>query len=121
MQEKLHHCPLTPGISFCAGVTVTDDNNHNFQVYGHQKFKTGAIRSFGNVLAYVSSFGGSWPTPGTISDEPNVMFNNQVGCKTFCLFLCLISYREQLPMYTDSTCRLWVFFAYGLLVVQCQQ
>ena len=27
------------------------DNNHNFQVYGHQKFKTGAIRSYGNVIA----------------------------------------------------------------------
>lgn len=47
-------------------------------MYGHQKFKTGAIRSFGNVLAYVQDFGGSWKTPGTIADEPNVMFSNKV-------------------------------------------
>eukprot|EP00035_Acanthoeca_spectabilis_P019901 m.430160 g.430160 ORF g.430160 m.430160 type:complete len:990 (+) comp17121_c0_seq1:2833-5802(+) len=54
------------------------DNNHNFQVYGHQKFKTGAIRSFGNVIAYATEFGGKWVTPGTIADEPNAMFDNQV-------------------------------------------
>lgn len=49
------------------------ENNHNFQVYGHQKFKTGAIRSYGNVIAYASEFGGHWKTPGTIADEPNAM------------------------------------------------
>jgi|EP01047_Picozoa_sp_COSAG01_P027988 putative alpha-1,2-mannosidase len=54
------------------------ENNHNFQVYGHQKFKTGAIRSYGNVIAYASEFGGHWKTPGTIEDEPNVMFDNEV-------------------------------------------
>mmetsp|Transcript_6753 Transcript_6753/g.20057 ORF Transcript_6753/g.20057 Transcript_6753/m.20057 type:complete len:924 (-) Transcript_6753:1392-4163(-) len=54
------------------------ENNHNFQVYGHQKFKTGAIRSYGNVIAYASEFGGKWSTPGTIADEPNVMFDNTV-------------------------------------------
>jgi hypothetical protein len=54
------------------------ENNHNFQVYGHQKFKTGAIRSYGNVIAYASEFGGKWKTPGTIADEPNVMYDNQV-------------------------------------------
>ena len=79
------------------------DNNHNFQVYGHQKFKTGAIRSYGNVIACkrarislgvsllifqlgsvislctdASEFGGHWRTPGTIVDEPNAMFDNQV-------------------------------------------
>ena len=53
------------------------ENNHNFQVYGHQKFKTGAIRSYGNVIAYASEFGG-WKTPGTIQDEPNAMFDNKV-------------------------------------------
>ena len=54
------------------------ENNHNFQVYGHQKFKTGAIRSYGNVIAYASEFGGKWKTPGTIADEPNAMFDNKV-------------------------------------------
>eukprot|EP00037_Helgoeca_nana_P024366 m.258539 g.258539 ORF g.258539 m.258539 type:complete len:924 (+) comp26623_c0_seq1:107-2878(+) len=54
------------------------ENNHNFQVYGHQKFKTGAIRSYGNVIAYATEYGGKWNTPGTIADEPNVMFDNQV-------------------------------------------
>ena len=54
------------------------DNNHNFQVYGHQKFKTGAIRSYGNVIAYASEFGGHWRSPGTIADEPNAMFDNSV-------------------------------------------
>lgn len=48
------------------------------QIYGHQKFKTGAIRSYGNVIAYASEFGGKWKTPGTIADEPNAMFDNQV-------------------------------------------
>ena len=43
-----------------------------------QKFKTGAIRSYGNVIAYASEFGGHWKTPGTIADEPNAMFDNQV-------------------------------------------
>ena len=27
------------------------ENNHNLHIYGHQKFKTGAIRSYGNVIA----------------------------------------------------------------------
>ena len=54
------------------------ENNHNFQIYGHQKFKTGAIRSYGNVIAYATEFGGHWKTPGTIADEPNVMFDNKV-------------------------------------------
>ena len=27
------------------------ENNHNFQIYGHQKFKVGAIHSYGNVMA----------------------------------------------------------------------
>jgi hypothetical protein len=67
----------------CAAIDNDDEslryeNNHNFQVYGHQKFKTGAIRSYGNVIAYASEFGGKWRTPGTIADEPNVMFDNQV-------------------------------------------
>ena len=48
------------------------------QVYGHQKFKTGAIRSYGNVIVYASDFGGKWPSPGTILDEPNAMFDNRV-------------------------------------------
>ena len=48
------------------------------KVYGHQKFKTGAIRSYGNVIAYASEFGGHWKTPGTIADEPNAMFDNKV-------------------------------------------
>ena len=47
-------------------------------MYGHQKFKTGAIRSYGNVIAYASEFGGKWKTPGTIADEPNAMFDNKV-------------------------------------------
>jgi hypothetical protein len=54
------------------------ENNHNFQIYGHQKFKTGAIRSYGNVIAYASGFGEKWPTPGTLLDEPNAMFDNRV-------------------------------------------
>ena len=40
------------------------ENNHNFQIYGHQKFKVGAIRSYGNVIAYASGFGEKWKSPG---------------------------------------------------------
>jgi len=54
------------------------DNNHNFQVYGHQKFKTGTIRSYGNVIAYATDYGAKWKTPGTIVDDPNVMYDNKV-------------------------------------------
>jgi hypothetical protein len=54
------------------------ENNHNFQIYGHQKFKTGSIRSYGNVIAYASGFGEQWKSPGSIADEPNVMFDNRV-------------------------------------------
>ena len=55
------------------------ENNHNFQVYGHQKFKTGGIRSYGNVIAYASSFGGGWSAPGSLGAEaPNAMFDNVV-------------------------------------------
>ena len=28
------------------------DNNHNFQVYGHQKFKTGTIRSYVTLYSF---------------------------------------------------------------------
>lgn len=54
------------------------DNNNNFAVYGHQKFKVGAIRSFGNVLAYVSGFGEKWAAPGEQRDRANDMYNNVV-------------------------------------------
>jgi hypothetical protein len=59
-------------------VSLHYDNNHNFEVYGHQKFKVGAIRSFGNVMAYASDFGGKWKAPGTILSTPNAMFDNHV-------------------------------------------
>ena len=36
------------------------------------------IRSFGNVIAYATGFGEKWKSPGTIADEPNVMFDNKV-------------------------------------------
>lgn len=54
------------------------DNNNNFAVYGHQKFKVGAIRSFGNVLAYVSDFAGKWNGPGQEARQVNAMFDNTV-------------------------------------------
>jgi hypothetical protein len=55
------------------------ENNHNFQVYGHQKFKTGGIRSYGNVIAYASDFGAQWGAPGSLGeDTPNAMFDNIV-------------------------------------------
>ena len=54
------------------------DNNHNFGVYGHQKFKVGAIRSFGNVLAYVTDFAGKWTAPGEQGNRPNGMWDNKV-------------------------------------------
>lgn len=47
-------------------------------VYGHQKFKTGAIRSFDNTLAYLSDFGGKWAAPGSNRWEANGMFGNNV-------------------------------------------
>jgi hypothetical protein len=54
------------------------DNNNNFEVYGHAKFKVGAIRFFGNVMAYVSDFGAKWNYPGKILATPNAMFDNHV-------------------------------------------
>ena len=54
------------------------DNNHNFAIYGHQKFKVGAIRSFGNVLAYVTDFAGKWSGPGEEARLSNAMFDNSV-------------------------------------------
>jgi len=55
------------------------DNNHNFAVYGRQKFKVGAIRSFGNVLAYVNpEFGGAWSAAGAQLDRANDMWDNIV-------------------------------------------
>lgn len=53
-------------------------NNANFAVYGHQKFKVGAISSFGNVLAYVSDFAGNWNGPGEDGYQPNSMHSNTV-------------------------------------------
>jgi hypothetical protein len=53
-------------------------NNHNFAVYGHQKFKVGAIQSYGNVLAYVTDFGGKWAAPGEEALSPNSMHDNKV-------------------------------------------
>ena len=50
---------------------------------GHQKFKTGVIRSFGNVIAYASGFGEKWKSPGTIVDEPNVMYVDSIGSSLF--------------------------------------
>ena len=43
-----------------------------------QKFKVGAIRSFGNVLAYVSDFAGHWAAPGEEGARANAMFENRV-------------------------------------------
>ena len=54
-------------------------NTHdNFMIYGHQKFKVGAIRNFNNVMAYVSDFAGKWSGPGEEMWETNAMFNNRV-------------------------------------------
>ena len=50
-------------------------------MYGHQKFKVGGIRSYGNVMAYLYEFGGKWSSPGQLADEPNVMFSNKVKVK----------------------------------------
>jgi hypothetical protein len=54
------------------------ENNHNFAVYGHQKFKVGAISSYGNILAYVTDFAGSWNGPGDDGYAPNSMHDNAV-------------------------------------------
>jgi hypothetical protein len=54
------------------------DNNFNYQIYGHQKFKVGAIRVFGAVMAYVSDFAGHWAAPGEEGRRSNAMFNNKV-------------------------------------------
>ena len=53
----------------------THDSCH---VYGHQKFKVGAIRNYNNVLAYVSDFAGHWNGPGESGYETNAMFGNRV-------------------------------------------
>ena len=54
------------------------DIHSNFFVYGHQKFKVGAIRSYSNVLAYVTDFAGKWSAQGEELLEPNAMLNNTV-------------------------------------------
>jgi len=51
-------------------------SNHNFQVYGHQKFKVGGIRSFGNVIAYASDFGAKWDPKGNLPVTPNAMVSS---------------------------------------------
>ena len=54
-------------------------NNHNFLVYGHQKFKVGSIESYGNVMAYVSDFGANpWRATGHAIGQPNRMYDNYV-------------------------------------------
>jgi len=50
----------------------------NFLVYGHQKFKVGAIRNMNNVMAYVTDFAGSWSGPGTEFWAPNGMSGNRL-------------------------------------------
>ena len=47
-------------------------------MYGHQKFKVGAIKSYGNILAYVTDFAGSWAGPGDDGYLPNSMYDNRV-------------------------------------------
>jgi hypothetical protein len=54
------------------------ENHYNFAVYGHQKFKVGAISSVGNILAYVTDFAGSWNGPGADGYLPNSMRDNRV-------------------------------------------
>jgi len=54
------------------------ENNHNFQIYGHQKFKVGAIHSYGNVMAYLSGYGESWKSIGNIPTDPHAMHDNIV-------------------------------------------
>jgi len=54
-------------------------NTHgNLAVYGHQKFKVGGIRSYDNILAYVTDFAGHWGGPGALGTESNAMFGNRV-------------------------------------------
>ena len=53
-------------------------NNHNFQVYGHQKFKIGNIESYGNVIAYASDFGSKWNVLGDIPGKPHAMHHNYI-------------------------------------------
>lgn len=53
----------------------THDSCH---VYGHQKFKVGAIRNYDNVLAYVSDLAGSWDGVGASGYETNAAFGNRV-------------------------------------------
>ena len=40
--------------------------------------QVGAIRSFGNVLAYVTDFAGKWSGPGEEARRANAMFDNVV-------------------------------------------
>ena len=54
------------------------ENNHNFQIYGHQKFKVGAIHSYGNVMAYLTGYGEKWDPAGNIPSDPHSMHDNIV-------------------------------------------
>jgi hypothetical protein len=47
-------------------------------VYGHQKFKVGAIRNYDNVLAYISDLAGTWNGPGESGYETNAIHGSRV-------------------------------------------
>lgn len=54
-------------------------NTHsNLMVYGHQKYKVGAIRSYQNILAYVTDFSGHWNGEGESAWGTNAMYGNRV-------------------------------------------
>ncbi len=54
------------------------NTHHNLLVYGHQKFKVGGIRSYSNIMAYVTDFAGKWNGPGELAWESNAMHDNRV-------------------------------------------
>ncbi len=47
-------------------------------VYGHQKFKVGAIRNYDNVLAFVSDLAGSWNGVGESGYATNLISGSRV-------------------------------------------
>ena len=54
-------------------------NTHaNLLVYGHQKFKVGGIKTYNNIMAYVTDFAGHWDGVGELGYAPNGMSGNRV-------------------------------------------
>ena len=89
-------------------------NTHlNLLVYGHQKFKVGAIKNYDNILSYVSDFAGKWSGPGEDGYEPNGMSGNRVVFATDgaqyhdCSWVGSLAYNNTLfgsPLVAGASC-----------------